>query len=262
MSTLPPIFVINREKDRARKKDAIKSYSEAKLAPIFVEAIDGHDNIKTMSPYVDLLADSFWGQPDIKPGAFACYLSHRKTWQLICDGDDELAIVTEDDSYPVANFHKRFDKLQFQINDCELTFINNRLCAWTNGKSKSANDAIWDRLKKSDPNDDHFRAPGADAYVISKDCAQKLLDLTQQEGFICGVDWLMLALAWDSSEAKHSEVKSVNELKKIWKVRGPQPAHIDAMILSEPLFEINSKLASSINHSNRIEIVEFREKLA
>ena len=263
MKQLPPIFVINRAIDTQRKAAAEQNYQACDITPQFLEAVDGHGDLTYLAPYLEYLAEHFWGQTEIKPGAFACFMSHRNAWQRIVDQDLPYAIIAEDDSKPETDLHSKWDASYQAFANFDLVFLNNRMSTWveTDDDFQETNQAINYRLNQKDIRDHNYRAPGADGYFLTRKGAQILLDVSQEERVFCGVDWFMLACAWDSKDVKHSHVKSISELKKIWKHRGPKPCMINAMIARDPWFTIDKTQNSSINHSQRVDIESFRQKI-
>ncbi len=263
MSELPPIFVINRAVDVTRKADAERNYQACNITPQFIEAVDGHGDPKLLAPYVDFLGDSFWGKPEIKPGAFACFMSHRNAWQRIVDQNLSAAIIAEDDSIPAIDFQSKWEMYDEAFEDIDLTFLNNRMSEWvgTGHDFQDTNQTINTRLKKADISDISHRAPGADGYFLTHQGAEILLEASLNEKVHCGVDWFMIACAWDSSKVKHSNVKTISELKKIWKHRGSKPKLVNAKITRNPWFSIDKAQISSINHSERVDINVFRNQI-
>ena len=70
------IYVINRRCDTDRLAQFTASAAGFGLEFERIAAFDGHDPMAPFFLYRDLLSDEFWGKDAIKPGAFACYLSH------------------------------------------------------------------------------------------------------------------------------------------------------------------------------------------
>lgn len=81
------IFCINRTCDTERRA-LISQYFGDRVE--FVTAVDKDDVPCASGSMTD--------------GEYACFLSHKKTWQQVAAIDDEFAVVIEDDVQPVGDF--------------------------------------------------------------------------------------------------------------------------------------------------------------
>ena len=190
-----PIFVINRARDDARLA-AFRQAAEAAGCDFErIDAIDGHDPEAPLFLYRDYLGESFWGGDEIKPGAFACALSHRAAWKrLLADGADAALICEDDVSLEASAFDLM--KAAAARDDWDVIFANERMAEWRAvGSVKSDNrllplDRCATRISKAG---DPPGAPGADAYLLSRRGAEKLLTALSARKVVAGVDWLMVA---------------------------------------------------------------------
>ncbi|MEM0943963.1 MAG: glycosyltransferase family 25 protein, partial [Pseudomonadota bacterium] len=139
-----PVFCINRAcdtEDWARFRRKAKAVG---VEPIRIPAIDGHRAGAPFALYADLIGESFWGKSTAKPGALACFLSHRRAWETVLRSGAEAALICEDDVDllvpPVAP-------------EADLVFANDRMA----GEARNVASALVALTAK---------APGADCYLL------------------------------------------------------------------------------------------------
>jgi len=105
-----------------------------------------------------------------------CYLSHRKAWQKIADGDAPFGVVLEDDFYLSGDLHAAFD----QIGKIAFPWDLIKLAAYQNRDRKiKFEHSLSNGLKlvvHSKP------MSGGAATAITKEGANKLLKSTQKFG--------------------------------------------------------------------------------
>ena len=191
------IYVINRRVDEDRLARFSKSAGDFDLSFERIDAFDGHDPAAPFFLYRDLLADAFWGGPSIKPGAFACYLSHAAAWRRLLASDHDMALICEDDvafaQSPFALFAEAGDPGGFDV-----IFANERMAEWRNAAVEGdALTPIGEVLaglaaKGVSPGAGVAKAPGGDCYLASRTGAAKLLANLAEDKVIAGVDWMML----------------------------------------------------------------------
>lgn len=193
-----PVYVINRACDQ----DRLAAFStSAPGAFTRIPAIDAHDPDAPLFLYRDLVGKTFWGERDIKPGAFGCYLSHMNAWARMLGEQHEAALICEDDITLTGDL-KRLTAQARRHGDYDIIFANDRMTKWrASGDQKSDNrlipaQTVIERLQTSEVapgENDIARAPGADAYVISARGAAAMLQRSRRMGIVAGVDWVMLA---------------------------------------------------------------------
>ena len=193
-----PVYVINRacDAERLARFDASATTEYTR-----VNALDGHDPDAPLFLYRDMVGPSFWGQDDIKPGAFACYLSHMAAWTRIVGEGHEAALVCEDDIELTGDL-AALSKQATRHGDYDLIFANDRMTAWRDVASAKGDTRLVPAQKVIDRMHDAnaspganslARGPGADAHVISARGAKTKLERNRKLGVIADVDWMMLA---------------------------------------------------------------------
>jgi glycosyl transferase, family 25 len=96
MST--PVYLINLSTSPERLEKSKKRLAEQNINYIRVEGILGKElsNQEINQHYSEELNRAKY-HTALTKGQIGCYLSHRKVWQLIADGDNDFAIILEDD---------------------------------------------------------------------------------------------------------------------------------------------------------------------
>jgi len=191
------IYVINRRADTDRLAEFSASAAEFNLEIERIAAFDGHDPLAPFFLYHDLLGDTFWGKETIKPGAFACYLSHAAAWRRLLASDHEMALICEDDvafsQSPTALIAEAEN-----LDAFDIIFANERAVNWRNavieGDDLTPVGEVLSALASKDltPGESIAKAPGGDCYLVSKAGAAKLLTYLAEDKVIAGVDWMML----------------------------------------------------------------------
>lgn len=193
-----PVYVINRagDTDRLAQFEAAASVGFTR-----VNALDGHDPDAPMFLYRDMIGPSFWGRDEIKPGAFACYLSHMAAWTRMLGEGHEAALICEDD-VAVTGDIKALATQAARHGDYDVIFANQRMTDWralapAKGDTRLIPaQTVIERMRNEGAapgTNGVARGPGADAYVISARGAAAMLERSQKHGVIAGVDWVLLA---------------------------------------------------------------------
>ncbi|MEM7743133.1 MAG: glycosyltransferase family 25 protein [Pseudomonadota bacterium] len=240
-----PVLVINRAADDDRLDRFRQSAERFRIGFQVISALDGHDADFPFAEYADLIGDAFWGEPEIKPGAIGCFLSHRLAWQTLLDAGHERALVCEDD----AVFHVGLGEIDEIASGADVVFANSRMSAWAQAAGYAAatplpvvvstlaalGGARALSLKA---------APGADAYVLTASGARRLLEITARQGIVCGVDWAMLRAALPGVDDQMAQ--SFQELELLRDLATSPP--VAAMVLTKPLAGQADGMPSTIRH--------------
>lgn len=193
-----PVYVINRADDADRLAQFAATAPDEFTR---VNGLDGHDPDAPLFLYRDMVGASFWGKDEIKPGAFACYLSHMAAWTRMLGDGHEAALICEDD-VALSGDLKALTKQAERHGDFDVIFANDRMTDWralapAKGDSRLITaQKVIDRMRglKAAPGADGLaRGPGADAYVISARGAAAMLERSRKLGVVAGVDWMLLA---------------------------------------------------------------------
>ena len=201
-----PVLVINRAEDTERLSLFEASARQFGITATRIDALNAHRSEFPFALYSDLMRDRFWDSDQIKPGAIGCFLSHRRAWQHVVDHDLPTALICEDD----ADFRtdtQTLEHLASALPDFDVIFANERLSSWCraagNYDLKPLSQVLTDLAAIGGPKSQgQKQTPGADCYLISHVGAAALLDRTQEQGILCGVDWAMI---WNGAGASASE---------------------------------------------------------
>ncbi|MEM9715712.1 MAG: glycosyltransferase family 25 protein [Pseudomonadota bacterium] len=243
-----PVFIISCERDISRRARALASCAAHSAAVRVIDAIDARDGLHVFKPYADLLRSDFWGGPHIKPGALACFISHRLAWQALIDSPYDHALIMEDDSVLVSS--------PSMVSETDLYFCNDRLVAWQDHFGTQTVQALIEVLSTSefDPKANGLsRAPGADGYIISKAAAETLIRIGDQDGIRCGVDWYLLMVAAGLEPAWSGQ--GIKEIQLLVDMFGARPSQLSSSIAKTALVENDRAGPSSIGHNRTVPIV-------
>ncbi len=95
---LPPIFIINMQKDTTRRKAIDARLKKAGLEGIFIEGVNGCDmNDTEISAVYDSVKRKRYFGRDMTKGEVGCLLSHRKIFAKMVDEQIPVAVILEDD---------------------------------------------------------------------------------------------------------------------------------------------------------------------
>ena len=166
----------------------------------FIDAVDARLGVSVFKLYLLLLRDQFWLDDEVKPGAFACFISHWLAWQTMIDDDIPVALIAED-------YSRVIEINRDDAYGADITFMNDRAIGWA--PTGVLNDII------TAPPKNTARGFGGDGYVLTLSAAQALLAQSEIDGVRCGVDWYLAYTGMDTKYMKHVDVKEVSEIKKL-----------------------------------------------
>lgn len=253
-----PVLVINRAADTDRLAAFRASAQSFGIEPVRIDAVDAHAPDFSFYDYRDLLRDRFWDSDCIKPGAFGCFLSHRRAWQHVVNSGMTMALVCEDD----ADFINPPDLLQEflgNVPDADVIFANDRMASWG---AACAADGVKPLLQViaglaglGGPRALGLKpSPGGDCYLVTLNGANALLERTAAQGVVCGVDWAMVWNGVDSVDARTAG--AFPELEILSRTLRPhQPLKI--YVLPEPVADQRGD-ASVLRHSVTVPIADLR----
>lgn len=184
MSTIPS-FVINLDRSSARLLSIRQQFASSKLDFIRVSAVDAQKLDDTAVSNLCVKEDSL---PLTKPEV-ACFLSHRKCWQLISEGENKYAAIFEDDivlSKDAYSYLVSTDWIKSNIDVIKIETYNDKTFL-----------KRWGSIKAKDRKLFHLADfhTGAAGYIISKEQAQHLLFLTESY-MPCPVDHYLFNPRW------------------------------------------------------------------
>ncbi|MEL6479430.1 MAG: FkbM family methyltransferase [Pseudomonadota bacterium] len=176
-----PVLVINRACDTGRLQKFKQRARLHGVKPQRIAALDGHRADCPFHLWADLIGPQFWGGDRIKPGALACYLSHRRAWTRVVEAGYPAALICEDDA-DLTEPPDRIAALAAETPDLDLMFANDRLAA--GGAGTLSLEAALAAMTA--------QAPGADCYLITAQGARAMLERSAAQRIVAGVDWAMI----------------------------------------------------------------------
>ena len=253
-----PVLVINRDVDRDRWDHSLSAALKQGVEPLRLPAIDAHDAAFRARDHADLIGPVFWGHDTIKPGALGCFLSHRAAWTKVIDLDSPAALILEDDADLTEPPDRVADVLA--STRCDLLFVNDRMADWVRATGIPGTSVVLDGLIRSlagsgGPSAHGVRrAPGGDAYAVTRVGARRLLRITEQTKIVCGADWAMI---W-AALPRGMVVNGIEELK-ILDATTPRPHRpILAYAMAKPAAALR-KGPSVLKHSIEVPIASLLE---
>lgn len=237
-----PVLVINRARDTARLKRFTQKATAHGITPHRIAAIDGHRADCPFAFWSHLIGDHFWGKDRIKPGALACYLSHRLAWRHIVETGVSRALICEDD----CDLTEPLDRIEGVASDLEefdILFANDRMAGDPAGAPVAS---VADALAAITA-----RAPGGDCYLLTRRGAERLLALTDELKIVCGVDW---AMVWHCLDPNRGLPQP--ELETLRTHLPARAASLVGHVLTTPVGRLNRDGPSSIDHSSTVPIAD------
>ncbi|MBX8784742.1 glycosyltransferase family 25 protein [Ochrobactrum sp. GRS2] len=163
-------LVINLDRSADRLSHCHHQFSQLKLQFERVPAVDGRNLEPDDIAKIGLSED--WPKPTLSE--FACFMSHRKCWELLVASDDKYAAIFEDDIILTAragDFLKNADWVPAGVD----------LLRFETFKMK----VYFKRWEQISVHDRHLKRmlsfqSGTGGYLISRDLAAQLLTLTRQ----------------------------------------------------------------------------------
>ena len=191
-----PIYVINRSCDTERLARITAGARRHGFDFEVIEAVDGHAEAFDLRDHAHDLRNGWFGKATVKPGAFACFLSHIKFWNLVVARRHPAALVLEDD----ARVLRRIPDLARLVDRHDLLYVNYRVARWANrGRWLNFGVAEFDPAMRAivedgrKPRDQGLAGhPGTDGYALSGRGARYLLDKVARHGMLCAVDHFMV----------------------------------------------------------------------
>lgn len=148
------IFCVNLDRSTERWDSIDRQASHLGLTIERFSAVDG----ATLDPLPDF---------PIAPGAIGCFLSHRGIWQVIKEGQDEYALIIEDDALLSSSLPAFLQDTSWIPKDADLMHLGSSdpRCRIA-GISRPAKGR---RIYRC------VACTGTEGYIISKRCAEALL---------------------------------------------------------------------------------------
>ncbi|MEH6478199.1 MAG: glycosyltransferase family 25 protein [Sneathiella sp.] len=110
--TFPPVFVINRRKDKHRRSDMTERLGKVGITPVFFEAVDGYALDLMNLPDYDGEKRRRYFAKDLGHGEIGCSLSHRKIYEKMVDENIASAVVLEDDIFVEDNLKNLLEDIR------------------------------------------------------------------------------------------------------------------------------------------------------
>lgn len=165
-----PIWILNLERDVEKRQFMKNRLNNLGLNFEFIKAIDGNTLSEVdLSVYSKTFAVRDFGR-ELTPGELGCAISHIRMWQKLVDSEHGEALILEDDvliGWALIQVLNNRDKLPTDYQHLNLS---------TKARQQPKGEIITDIYRASN----HIERPySAEAYLITKSGAQKLIDLVE-----------------------------------------------------------------------------------
>ena len=124
-------------------------------------------------------------------------MSHVAAWERLLAGEEECALVLEDDVVPLLGLPARLGGLGLPA-EWDIVWLNDRMVPRLDTAAEGFSlhplagivQSFWPETT----------APGADGYLVSREGARRLLALVARDGMADDVDWRMVAYCMTAAE--------------------------------------------------------------
>ena len=202
------VLVINLDRSAVRMVEIERQFAGMAVRPRRLSATDG-----ALVPLA--AARRLAGRDVVPPGTLGCFMSHVAAWEALLAGEEECALVIEDDVIPQVSLPAGLGGLGLPPG-WDVVWVNDRMApqvdldaatGFTVHGLAGVMRGFWPETT----------APGADGYLISREGARKLLAWVTADGMADDVDWRMVAygLTREEVEAIPAGVYARGELLRV-----------------------------------------------
>ncbi|MHA7155903.1 glycosyltransferase family 25 protein [Arthrobacter sp. TMN-50] len=191
--------IINLREDSRKYDLAIALYEKMGLSLDRVEATRGTD----ISKFVRSSVVSKSGQL-LGPGAVGCALSHIAAWERIANSTEQHGLILEDDGLPYS--WQNIDGIIQDAGTFDILYVNERMSSAARTEYERGVSLLWDTLQ-SRPEKMH--GWGADGYIVSREAAQKLLEMISGDKIVGHIDGQIGSYGIDAASKAISRAQRV-----------------------------------------------------
>ena len=199
------ILLINLDKSKDRLNRFNDNLFDNNFNIIRIPAFDANNISDNNFKILKKNKNKFLGLSDTKKGQYGCWKSHIKCYKYIIDNFIEWAIIMEDDALLKPGLSKIFKNFSIP-NDTDIIFIHKR-----SQKCKR----IINNFKNFDICVDGW---GSDGYIISYNCAKKILDSVYSNIYFMQIDTILFQSGKNYTNKFRSEYRH-NLFKKNIKIK-------------------------------------------
>ena len=202
------VVVINLDRTVERMVEIERQFAGMAVQPRRLSATDG-----ARIPMA--AARRLAGRPVVPLGTLGCFMSHVAAWEMFLAGEDECALIIEDDVIPQIALPTGLGGLGLP-EGWDVVWVNDRM-APQEDQDSAAGFTVHGLAGVMRTFWPETTAPGADGYLISREGARKLLAWVTADGMADDVDWRMVAYGLTAEEiaAIPEEVYAREELRRV-----------------------------------------------
>lgn len=232
-STRRPVYVVSLRKDERKRHICENALTNAGYKNVTVTAGVEASTLPASAIRAVLAEPDVLGK--FGYGAVGCWLSHVAVWERVAAGNDEWAVILEDDALP--EFHSSaLDTLIDSLEDghpYNFVWLNERMSGKAQGIGPQHQPSPvdpWELLALWGPN---RSAIGTDAYALTRNAASELLKLAHQ-GVYGHIDGFLAA--WTIGR-RDNPTNQIQNLILDFQSRFDTAPAIRSTALSIPLFK-------------------------
>lgn len=184
-----------------KRRERIRSIIPQNFDWKFLDATMGRQPESIDSKYLSLIANTFWGDSKLKPGAIGCFISHYRVWEE-CVSANYPVLVLEDDVLLDSDIENQLNL--HENTNFDVIFLNQRSVRWMQlYQSRNRLPSLPARpfrevisgLVNSNIEPGNKIAPGTDCYMVTPKGAKAMIEIANLVGTKIDVDWFMLGCA-------------------------------------------------------------------
>lgn len=171
-------------------------------------------------------------------GTLGCFLSHVRVWEICVQSDRPYAFVTEDDTSFILPPPPSTAFLNTGERKFDLCFVNERTQnAAFLPKGMSLDMAL--PLESILVNKvDGFRGIGTDGYFVSRQGAQKLLDMVAEDGLVGDVDWRLMLYAAGEGDINTTPNEFIADTLKMHRDHRKSTGRLKALVAAPAIVKV------------------------
>lgn len=253
-----PCYVINRKCDAERLASFLRAAHRQGIEVERIEAFNAKDPNFEWSRYDKWISDSFYGKKSFPKGTIGCFLSHLFVWRKIAKGDDQAALVLEDDAALVGPLPKKLRDFHFP-KGADVIFCNRRLAENLLCKNKLDHlqedfifEEIYKTLKDRCKKGLYLDGPGTEAYFITKKAAKKIISNPKDWAIFMNNDWHIVFNSMEKNEL--FEYLRLEKSRRFERVKQRIKKQLNSFVILPPLVEL-TPTESTINMANKRSLV-------
>lgn len=163
-------------------------------------------------------------------GTLGCFLSHVRAWEMCAQGKEPFVFIIEDDTFFIVPPPPSVASLRVPDNDFDICFVNTRT---QNAAFRHSNLSLTEPvplamiLSNPVPN---LHGIGTDGYFLSREGADKLLQMVREDGLVGDVDWRLMLYASSDSQIEASPNQFMRDALNLHRKYRRSSGYLNALV--------------------------------